>query len=79
MACEVLTSNERAREWVVSGEDAAALADIIKESGFHGMQTFDQALLKHVVERTVEIGAVLPYVRNTHEMRAKAMAAGIAS
>jgi twitching motility protein PilT len=79
MACEVLTNNERAQEWVIAAEEAAVLVDIIKESSFHGMQTFDQALLKHVVERTVDIGAVLPYVRNTHEIRAKAMAAGIAS
>jgi twitching motility protein PilT len=79
MACEVLTNNERAQEWVIRGDDSNLLFDIIKESGFHGMQTFDQALLRHVVERTVDIGAVLPHVRNTHEMRAKAMAAGIAS
>jgi twitching motility protein PilT len=79
MACEVLTNNERAQEWVIAGEDAGVLVDIIKESGFHGMQTFDQALLKHVVDRTVEIGAVLPHVRNTHEIRAKAMAAGISA
>jgi twitching motility protein PilT len=79
MACEVLTSNERAQEWVIAGEDASVLVDIIKESSFHGMQTFDQALLKHVVDRTVEIGAALPFARNTHEIRAKAMAAGIAS
>jgi twitching motility protein PilT len=79
MACEVLTNNERAQEWVIAGEESSILVDIIKESSFHGMQTFDQALLKHVVERTVDIGAVLPHVRNTHEIRAKAMAAGIAT
>ena len=78
MACEVLTANERAQEWVISGEEASTLVDIIKESGFHGMQTFDQALLKHVVDRTVDIGVVLRHARNTHELRAKAMAAGIA-
>lgn len=79
LACEVLTSNERAQEWVIAGgEEASTLTDIIKESGFHGMQTFDQALLKHVVDRTVDIGVVLRHARNTHELRAKAMAAGIA-
>lgn len=79
MACEVLTANERAQEWVISGDDASTLVDIIKESAFHGMQTFDQALLKYVVDRTVEIDVVLRHVRNTHELRAKAMAAGITS
>lgn len=79
MACEVLTSNERAQEWMLSGDEAAILVEIIKESSFHGMQTFDQALLKHVVDRNVDIGVVLRHARNTHELRAKAMAAGIAT
>jgi twitching motility protein PilT len=79
MACEVLTNNERAQEWIMTGHEPASLVEVIKESGFHGMQTFDQALLKHVVDRTVELDAVLRHVRNTHELRAKAMAAGIAT
>jgi Tfp pilus assembly ATPase PilU len=41
------------------------------------MQTFDQSLLKHVVDRTVEIDSALPHARNSHEMKAKAQAAGI--
>lgn len=77
LACEVLTNNERAQEWIIAGEDTSNLLDIIKESGFHGMQTFDQALLSHVLERTVKIDSALPFARNTHEIRAKAMAAGI--
>lgn len=77
LACEVLTNNERAQEWIMGGDESSFLVEIIKESGFHGMQTFDQALLKHVVEHKVAIDSVLPFVRNTHEVRAKAQAAGI--
>jgi twitching motility protein PilT len=77
LACEVLTANERVQEWIISGEDAPTLVDVIKESGFHGMQTFDQSLLKHVVDRTVAIDRAIPFARNSHEMRAKAQAAGI--
>ncbi len=77
LACEVLTNNERAQEWIIGGEDATFLVEVIKESGFHGMQTFDQALLNHVIGGSVAIDAALPYVRNTHEVRAKALAAGI--
>lgn len=79
LACEVMTANERAQEWIMQGDEASFLVEILKESGFHGMQTFDQALLKHVVDRTVAIDKALPHARNTHEMRAKAMAAGVAS
>lgn len=79
LACEVLTNNERAQEWIMTGDEASLLVEIIKESGYHGMQTFDQALLKHVVDHTVTIDTALPYARNTHEMRAKAQAAGISA
>jgi Tfp pilus assembly ATPase PilU len=41
------------------------------------MQTFDQALLKLVVERAIDLPVAVPHARNVHEMRAKAMAAGI--
>ncbi|MBW3667279.1 MAG: PilT/PilU family type 4a pilus ATPase, partial [Actinobacteria bacterium] len=77
LACEVLTNSERAEEWILSDREPAHLMDIIKDSSFYGMQTFDQALLGHVVNRTVDLGAVLPYARNTHEIRAKAMSAGL--
>lgn len=78
LVCEVLTVNERAQEWIMDGEEAASLVEIIKDSGFYGMQTFDQALLKHVVEKSVAIDRALPHARNSHEMKAKALAAGIA-
>ncbi len=76
LACEVLTNNERAQEWIMSGSDPALLVEIIKDSGFSGMQTFDQALFKLVTSKQVDLPSVLPHVRNVHEIRAKAMAAG---
>lgn len=77
LACEVLTNNERAQEWILTGGDPSFLVEIIKESGFHGMQTFDQAILQHVVNQRVELDSALAYARNTHEIRAKALAAGV--
>jgi len=77
LACEVLTNNERTQEWIMSGGDPSFLVETLKEGGFHGMQTFDQALLKHVVDRSVDIDRALPFARNAHEMKAKAQAAGI--
>ncbi len=78
MATEVMTNNERAQEWIMGGGEGSFLVDIIKESGFHGMQTFDQALLQHVMDHRVAIDSVLPHARNAHEMRAKAISAGVA-
>ncbi len=77
LACEVMTNNERSQEWIFGGGDPSFLVEIIKESGFHGMQTFDQAILKHVVDQRVDIEVALSYARNTHEIKAKALAAGV--
>ena len=77
LGCEVLTNNERVQEWILGGADPTALVGIMAESGFFGMQTFDQALLQLVMDQVVELPVALPYVRNAHEMRAKALAAGI--
>jgi twitching motility protein PilT len=77
LACELLTNNERVQEWIMAGADSSALIEIIKDSEFFGMQTIDQALLKLVVEKSVELPIAAPHARNVHEMRAKAMAAGI--
>lgn len=77
LACEILTNSERTQEWVMSGDDPSFLVEVMRDGGFHGMQTFDQALLNHVVGGTVKLDAALPHVRNTHEVRAKAQAAGI--
>jgi twitching motility protein PilT len=77
LACEILTSNERTQEWIIGGEEPSFLVEVMKEGGFHGMQTFDQALLNHVVSGGIKLDAVLPYVRNTHELKAKAQAAGV--
>lgn len=77
MACEVMTNNERVQEWILESAQPGNLVEILKESGFFGMQTFDQAVLELVIGRKVKLPTALPYVRNVHEFRAKVMAAGI--
>ena len=77
LAAEVLTSNERVQEWIMSGAAVSSLQDIIKESEFFGMQTFDQSVLRLVMDKHVDVTTALPHVRNGHELRAKAMEAGL--
>jgi twitching motility protein PilT len=78
LAAEVLTNNERVQEWIIGGEDSESLISVIKDSGFYGMQTFDQAMLGHVLGGSVKIDSILPFVRNPHELKAKALSAGVA-
>jgi twitching motility protein PilT len=79
LACEVLTSNERVQEWILEGHSISNLLDVIKESEFFGMQTFDQSILKLVLNRHVTLETALPHVRNGHQLRAKALEAGLLS
>jgi twitching motility protein PilT len=77
LAAEVMTNNERVQEWILQPKEPANLVEIIKESGFFGMQTFDQAVLDLLLKRQVELQAAVPYVRNVHELKAKALQEGI--
>lgn len=79
LAVEVLTTNERTQEWLLGGGSVGRLLDVIKESEFFGMQTFDQSILKLVLARSVNVDTALVHVRNGHELRAKAMEAGLLS
>jgi twitching motility protein PilT len=77
LATEVLTGHGRVLELIAEGADGVRLIEAVKESEFFGMQTFDQALLYLVTQRRVSLPTALPYVRNSHEFRAKAQEAGV--
>lgn len=77
LAAEVLTGYGRMHELIAADAQPEQFLDTIRESEFFGMQTFDQALLSLAKQRRISVGTALPYVRNTHEFRARAMEAGI--
>jgi twitching motility protein PilT len=77
LAAEVLTSAGRVPELIQIGAEKDAYLEAIKESEFFGMQTFDNALLALVKQGRVDVQTALPFVRNGHEFRARAMEAGI--
>lgn len=77
LATEILTGYGRVSELIAEGADPARLIEAVKESEFFGMQTFDQALLNLVAQRRITVPTALPYVRNSHEFRAKALEAGV--
>jgi twitching motility protein PilT len=77
LATEVLTGNNRIAELLTNEARPDAFIEMMKESEFFGMQTFDQAVLNLVKEHRIDVPTALPFVRNSHEFRAKAMEAGI--
>lgn len=77
LAVEILTGNHRTQERILEGAPKEAFVDLIKDSEFFGMQTFDGSLLQLVKQRRVSVAAALTHVRNAHEFRARAIEAGI--
>lgn len=77
LATEVLVANQRVHEHVMTEAPLDSFIETIKDSEFFGMQTFDQSLLALVKQQAIDVSTALPFVRNTHEFRAKAMEAGI--
>src|SRR5690606_1574754 len=55
LASEVLVNNERVQEWIMSEQSATPLQEVIRESEFFGMQTFDQSILRLVLARNVDV------------------------
>jgi twitching motility protein PilT len=77
LATELLTNNERVRERVLDVALTATIDEVMKESEFFGMHTFDQTLQHLVLSRRIAVRSALPHVRNPHELRARALEAGL--
>ncbi len=77
LATELLTNNERARDRILDGTLTSSLDEVLKESEFSGMHTFDQTLQTLVLSRRISVRSALPHSRNPHELRARALEAGL--
>jgi twitching motility protein PilT len=77
LATELLSNNERVRDRILESTLTNTLDEVMKESEFFGMHTFDQTLQGLVLSRRITVRSALPHVRNQHELRARALEAGL--
>jgi twitching motility protein PilT len=77
LASEVLTNNERVQERIMDEKLTVEIDEVLRESEFFGMHTFDQSILQLVLARRISVKIGLPHVRNPHELRARALEAGL--
>lgn len=77
LATELLTNNERVRDRILDGTLTGTIDEVLKESEFFGMHTFDQTLQGLVLSRRISVRSAIPHVRNPHELRARALEAGL--
>ncbi len=76
-AIEVMTMNGRVFDRIVDEKQTHSLEDVIKESEFYGMQTFDQAILNLFKRGKITFQAALANASNPHDLRVKAEQAGL--
>jgi twitching motility protein PilT len=68
-AVEVLVMNGRIRDLILDPEKTHQISDIIAESGFYGMQTFDQALLGLYRSGLVSLDEAMAAASNAHDFQ----------
>ena len=68
-AIEVLVMNGRVRDLILNADQTHMIHDIVAESAFYGMQTFDQALLSLYRSGLVELDECLAAATNQHDFQ----------
>jgi twitching motility protein PilT len=68
-AIEILVMNGRVRDLILNPEQTHMIPDIVAESGFYGMQTFDQALLALFRAGLVELEEAKSAATNPHDFQ----------
>ena len=76
-AVEVLVSNGRIQECIMDGDKTHEIHDIVKESEFYGMQSFDQAMIKLYQEGKVTLEDAKSGASNPHDFQLAMQQAGI--
>jgi len=67
--CEILRMTGRARDMILDPEQTDRLREVIAEGEYYGMQTFDQALLKHYQAGRVAIDDALAAASSPHDFK----------
>ena len=75
-ACEVLTMTGRVRDLISNPAETGKLGEVIAEGSYYGMQTFDQALLKHYQEGIISMEEALKAATHPHDFKLLVAAEG---
>jgi twitching motility protein PilT len=67
--CEILRMTGRARDMILDAEQTDRLREVIAEGEYYGMQTFDQALLKHFQAGRVAIEDAMAAASSPHDFK----------
>src|SRR5688500_11765334 len=68
-ACEVLVATGRVQDLILNPKETGRLSEVNAEGEYYGMQTFDQALLGHVMEGKVDADLAFEVASNPHDFK----------
>jgi len=74
--CEVLVSTGRVQDLILNPTETGRLTEVISEGEYYGMQTFDQALLGHVMEGRIDEPTAFEYASSPHDFKLMLAARG---
>jgi twitching motility protein PilT len=67
--CEVLRMTGRARDMILDPDQTDRLREVIAEGEYYGMQTFDQALLRHYQAGLISMDDALRVATSPHDFK----------
>jgi len=76
-AIEILIMNGRVRECILNPEQTHMIYDIVAESGFYGMQTFDMALVDLFRAGSIDLDTAMSAASNPHDFKLKLQQEGL--
>ncbi len=68
-AIEIMVMNGRTRDLILNPDKTHMMHEIMAESGFYGMQTFDQALFAHLKAGRVTMEQALQAATSPHDFK----------
>jgi twitching motility protein PilT len=74
--CEILRMTGRARDMIMDPDQTGQLGEVIAEGDYYGMQTFDQALLRHHQAGRVSMAEALRVASSPHDFKLLVAAEG---
>jgi len=67
--CEVMVVTGRVQDLILNPQETGRVTEVISEGSYYGMQTFDQALLKHVVAGNISEKIAFEVASSPHDFK----------
>jgi twitching motility protein PilT len=69
VCCEIMRMTGRVADMIIRPEETTHLTEAISEGSYYGMQTFDQALLAHVMAGRISMDDALSAASHPHDFK----------